>query len=435
MKNESIAKTMFASVQWMLFMLMGSIVIPISVASIYGLEGVEITYFVSRTLFVLGIAGILQATIGHRLPIQEGPAGVWWGVFILYATLGVEMFGSSMETLRVLSFCFIASGVIFILLAVFGLIDKIAKLFTPTVMGAYLVLLVLQLSGSFFKEMAGVSGTSPINPLMLTLSLITVACAFIFAKIKVTRRYATMCSIVVGWGLFIIFGLSGPMLPSESVVALPKLMPYGMPVFDISMAINAFFLTFLLLSNLLASISAMQIVYKNENVEIPPDAMRRAGVASGIIHILAGGYSAMGSVPISGSAAFVSSTKNTSRKPFIIGNILIILISLSPLITSVFASIPVAVGYAVLVPTFGFGTLGIALTQLDRAENKNIRNMAVGVSWFIGIAIMFFPASAFVGLNPLMRTIFSNGLIVGAILAVAVEQAMLYAERKANANS
>ena len=79
-------------------------------------------------LFVLGIAGILQAVIGHRLPIQEGPAGVWWGVFTLYASLGIEMFGSANNTLRVLSFCFLVSGVLFIILALLGLIDKIAKL-------------------------------------------------------------------------------------------------------------------------------------------------------------------------------------------------------------------------------------------------------------------------------------------------------------------
>ncbi len=433
MKDESFVKIAFASVQWMLFMLMGSIVIPISVASAYGLEGVEITAFVSRALFVLGIAGILQVTIGHRLPIQEGPAGVWWGVFLLYATLGVELFGSPDNTLRVLSFCFIVSGLIFIVLAMLGLIDKIAKLFTPTVMGSYLVLLVLQLCGSFFKAMAGVSGASPINPLMLCLSLITVACAFIFAKIKVTARYATMCSIAVGWILFLVFGLAQPVLPAEQIFALPQIMPFGMPILDLSMAVNAFFLTFLLLSNLLASISAMSVVYKNLGEEVPEKAMAKAGVASGIIHILAGAFGALGSVPISGSAAYVSSTKNTNKKTFIIGNILIILISLSPVITSFFAALPVAVGYAVLVPTFGFGTIGIALSQLDRAENKQARNMAVGVSWFIGIAIMFFPATAFAAMNPLGRTILSNGLIVGAVLAVCVEQFILSRERKAAA--
>ncbi len=423
--KDNTTKTILGSLQWMLFILMGSIVIPVAIASSYGLEGVAVTDFVARTLFVLGIAGILQAVIGHRLPIQEGPAGVWWGVFTLYATLGIEMFGSADATLRVLSFCFLASGILFIILAMLGLIDKISKLFTPTVMGAYLILLVLQLSGTFLKGMAGVSATSPIDPLVLTLSIITVALAFILGKIKALGSYATMCSIILGWILFAVFGCAPQIMPTDSVFALPTFMPFGFPTFDLSMAINAVFLTFLLLSNLLASISAMQTVFKNMNEEIPPDAMRRAGVTSGIIHLLAGSFGAIGSVPISGSAAFVSSTKNPSKKPFIIGNILIIIISLSPIITSFFAALPVAVGFAALVPTFGFGTIGIALNQLDRAENKEIRNKAVGVSLFIGIGIMFFPSAAFVELNPLIRTILSNGLIVGAILAVSVEQYML----------
>ncbi len=418
-------KTFFSSLQWMLFILMGSIVIPVAVAGAYGLEGAALMGFVSRALFVLGVAGILQAVFGHRLPIQEGPAGVWWGVFTLYATLGVELYGSPDTTLRVLSLCFFVSGILFVILSVTGLVDKIAGLFTPTVMGAYLVLLVVQLSGTFLKGMAGVSGTAPINPLMLILALATVAMAFLFGKIKALGSYATMCSIVVGWILFAIFGLAPEVHKVDSLVQLPALLPFGMPEFDLSMAVNAIFLTFLLLSNLLASINAMKQVFIAFEEEVPPQAMRRAGIMSGIIHLLAGAFGAIGSVPISGSAAFVSSTKTTSQKPFIIGNVMIILISFSPLITSFFAALPVAVGYAALVPTFGFGTIGIALSQLDRAEDKKVRNMAVGVSWFIGIAIMFFPASSFAELYPLVRTILSNGLIIGAILAVGVEQFMI----------
>src|SRR5699024_1417084 len=94
--------TFLSSVQWALFILMGSIVVPIAVASSYGLSPELTVEFVQRTLFVLGIAGILQTLFGHRLPVQEGPAGLWWGVFSLYAGLGPILFGSHVETLRAL---------------------------------------------------------------------------------------------------------------------------------------------------------------------------------------------------------------------------------------------------------------------------------------------------------------------------------------------
>ena len=279
--------------------------------------------------------------------------------------------------------------------------------------------------------MSGVSGTSPINPTMLILSIVTILLSYAFAKIKALGAYATLCSIIVGWILFAIFGQAQAIQPTSEIIKLPTIFAFGMPRFETSMVVSSICLTFLLITNLLASISAVQIVFKNFNEPYDENCMKKAGIASGIIHLLAGCFGALGSVPISGSAAFISQTKNTSRKPFIIGNALIVLISLSPLITAFFAALPVAVGYAALVPTFGIGTIGIAINQLERAEDKMTRNIVVGASWFIGIGLMFLPATAFTDLNPLLRTIISNGLIIGAIVAVLLEQGIKYGKRRA----
>lgn len=77
-------RVLFSSLQWALFILMSSVIVPIAIASSYGLDTISTVEFVQRTLFVLGLAGILQTLFGHHLPIQEGPAGLWWGVFFLY---------------------------------------------------------------------------------------------------------------------------------------------------------------------------------------------------------------------------------------------------------------------------------------------------------------------------------------------------------------
>ncbi|MDA1673610.1 purine/pyrimidine permease, partial [Bacillus cereus] len=54
-------KTFLSALQWALFILAGSLIVPISVATSYGLDGAEAIAFVQRTLFVLGFAGLLQA--------------------------------------------------------------------------------------------------------------------------------------------------------------------------------------------------------------------------------------------------------------------------------------------------------------------------------------------------------------------------------------
>ena len=77
-------KTFLSALQWALFILAGSLIVPISVATSYGLNGAEAIAFVQRTLFVLGFAGLLQAIFGHKLPIQEVILLAFGGEFSLF---------------------------------------------------------------------------------------------------------------------------------------------------------------------------------------------------------------------------------------------------------------------------------------------------------------------------------------------------------------
>lgn len=69
--------------------------------------------FNAAYVFVVGISSFLQGWIGHRLPIADGPAGSWVGVFtvLAYATAGQDQLHS---TLQILELGMIISGVILI---------------------------------------------------------------------------------------------------------------------------------------------------------------------------------------------------------------------------------------------------------------------------------------------------------------------------------
>ncbi|MDO5742512.1 MAG: purine/pyrimidine permease, partial [Vagococcus sp.] len=188
-----------------------------------------------------------------------------------------------------------------------------------------------------------------------------------------------------------------------------------------SMIISTLFLTLLLLTNLLASIKAVELVFVKLG-EQPTNRLSQASFVAGLMHMLAGVFSSIPPVPISGSTSFIEQTKGTDKKPFILGNILIILISLSPVLTSFFAALPTAVGYAALVPTFGLGTITIAMDQIKNAPATVKTNFNIAVSWFVGIGIMFLPKTAFDGFPAVLTAIFSNGLIVGTIIAIILEQ-------------
>lgn len=421
MKEVDIMKIFLSALQWALFILAGSLIVPISVATSYGLDGAEAIAFVQRTLFVLGFAGLLQAIFGHKLPIQEGPAGLWWGIFSLYASLGVVLFGSSNETLKVLQYAFLLSGIICIILSVFGLIDKLVRYFTPTVIGTYLFLLVAQLSGSFLKGMFGLDGQhTEVQTNVFILSLVVILLSFFIMKLPIIGQYSVLFSIVFGWILFACFGLSNPVTPVTDIIRLPSLFVFGMPRIEWNMAITVVFVTLLLLTNMLASIRVVQKVVSKYEEDAAPDRFKQAGIITGINQLLGGLFSAIGPVAISGSAGFIATTNIYKCLPFMLGSSFIILVSIFPKITSFFAAIPVAVGYAAIYPVFA-SMIGLAFREYDTVQNKERLFKVAGLSIFTGVGVMFIPAEAFSTLPPFLASFLSNGLVLGSVMAILLE--------------
>ena len=414
-------KIILSSIQWALFILMSSVVVPVAIASTYGLDSIETLEFVQRTLFVLGLAGVLQTLFGHHMPIQEGPAGLWWGVFSLYAGIGTVLFGSHIETLRVMQYAFLLSGVIFILLSIFGLVEKLARLFTPTVTGIYLILLIAQLSQSFLQGMFGLDGSNAnVDVKVLILSFLIILVSYVFMKIPRVGHYAVLVSIIFGWVIFSLFGLAEPITKVNSIFHLPKVFAFGPPRIEPSMIIMVIFITLLLLANLLASVHVVSQVLENHQVSVERNRLKQTGVVSGVNQLLGGLFSSIGAVPISGSAGFIATTKITSKIPFLLGSFLIILISLFPPFTSFVAAIPKAVGYAAIFPIFA-SLIGMALHEFEAVKNKKTLYQIVGISLFAGIGIMFIPPEAFSNMSPTLVSILSNGLVFGALIAVIVE--------------
>ncbi|PEC60408.1 purine permease [Bacillus wiedmannii] len=421
MKEVDIMKTFLSALQWALFILAGSLIVPISVATNYGLDGAEAIAFVQRTLFVLGFAGLLQAIFGHKLPIQEGPAGLWWGIFSLYASLGVVLFGSSNETLKVLQYAFLLSGIICIILSVFGLIDKLVRYFTPTVIGTYLFLLVAQLSGSFLKGMFGLDGQhTEVQADVFILSLIVILLSFFIMKLPIIGQYSVLFSIVFGWILFACFGLSNPVTPVTDIIRFPSLFVFGMPRIEWNMAITVVFVTLLLLTNMLASIRVVQRIVSKYEKNAAPDRFKQAGIITGINQLLGGLFSAIGPVAISGSAGFIATTNIYKRLPFMLGSSFIIFVSIFPKITSFFAAIPVAVGYAAIYPVFA-SMIGLAFREYETVQDKERLFKVAGLSIFTGVGVMFVPAGAFSTLPPFLASFLSNGLVLGSVMAILLE--------------
>jgi len=426
-KEQGMFVTLLHSVQWLVFMISGVIAVPIVVGNAFDLSTVEIASFMQRMLFITGVATLLQLWVGHRLPLIEGSAGMWWALFILLATMAPA--GEKGILLQQLEMGLIVAGGLMIVLSFLPIMQRIRELFTPLVTGVYLILLVLQLCGAFLKGMFGVSMTGHIDFRVAGISLLVVVLVlFISARGKgLVRSMGPLIGLATGWILFELLGLTEPSVVEETTSGwflLPELFAWGMPVWDFGVVLASLLTASVLISNIVASIL---VISKTLEQETDASTYRRGLLGNGLSSVLSGGLSVVGLVPMSVSAGFIMTTGIRAKLPFLIGAVLVALSGLLPFVGQFFAMLPAEVAYAATFVPFA-QMLGFGVRDLISLEPSNRNLLVIGISLMVGVGVMFLPPDALLTLPAWARNVFANGLLIGLILCLILEH-VVYRKR------
>lgn len=411
-----------SSIQWTIFILAGTLVAPLSIGFAFDMTPVEIAGLLQRTFFVIGLTSLLQAVFGHKLPLNEGPAGLWWGVFLIFASSG---HGGTDTILRSLEMGLLISGLLFLILSGFRLIHVVKKLFTPLVTGTYLILLVTQLSGPFANGIFGVGYlTEEVNVTVAVCAVTTLVLGIVLAKsrYKRLRSYSVLISLVFGWLLFALAGITKPSaIHIHSLISFPELFAWGVPSYNLGVILTAILTSFLLLTNLVASVDVVaKVTGERGRGKVN---YNRSGFVMGINHFISGIFSTVGGIPISAAAGFIFTTKIKEKLPFLIGSALIMMMSFFPAVMGFFASLPVPVGYATLFLSIS-SLIGIGLQEYRSVLDNEHARFIAGISLMAGIGTMFVPGEAWEHLPGGITSIFNNGLILGVLVCIAAEQFM-----------
>lgn len=414
-------RIIFSSVQWAFFILAGSIVAPLAIGLAFHLSQPEIAAFLQRSLFVIGAATLLQVLFGHRLPIYDGPAGLWWGAFLMFAGIAAATKVPPVSLLPHLEMGLLISGALLVGLGLLRVISIIKKIFTPVVTGTYMILLVAQLSGSFLKGVLGIGYLGPNIELRVAIpALLTLVVTALLGQSRrpMLRNYSVLIGIAFGWIVFAAAGISKPAAEAGArIFTWPALLPFGRPQFDAGIVFTSVFTALLLLSNLIASVNVVEKAVGRESKPV----FDRAGLFMGISQILSGLFGAVGMVPVSSSAGFIETTKLKDRLSFGVGSAMVLVISFFPHLTMFFASLPVPVGYAAVFTAFA-NLIGIGLREYASGGYSEDRLLIIGISLLVGLGGMFIPAEALQELPAFLSPLLTNGLVLGVIVCILLEQ-------------
>lgn len=412
-----------AAVQIVLFTIPTNILVPIVLADRIGLPPEGTAAFIRQALFLTGFASALQVLFGHRLPLTEGQAGLWWALFLGMIAAAGSFGQSGVQMMANLQGGLLAAGAFVLLLGVTRLAEHVRRWFGPAVTGTFLVLLGIQISGTFVPGALGITATQPFQPVVALVSIFIVGLVIAIASFGrgQVRNFSVLIGLAAGWLIFGLLGLAPrPAAAEPAILVPPAIFPWGPPSLDLGVVLICLVGSIVNLGNVMGAMVSMEYVL-DERFE--PGLYSRGTGWTGIAHLLAGLGGVIGTSPFAGSAGVVAVTGIATRLPFLLGSVALAILSLVPVVGALFAAIPPAAGYAVLIVAFtqmwGFGLAD--LTRLGLTQRDIYR---VGIPILVGTGLLVIPADAFATLPAAIRPLLSNGTIVGTLLALVFDRAV-----------
>ncbi|MGE5701228.1 MAG: purine/pyrimidine permease [Clostridia bacterium] len=418
-----IGVTLMAALQWLIVTLSSSFVVPLMIGQIYGLDASESSRFMQQTIFYVGLASFLQVWIGHRYPLMEGPAGLWWGIFIILAQIGTSLGVAPSQIGQSFELGLVIAGGMFLLLGLKGWIWRIQEWFTPSITGIYMTLLSISLCSNFIKGMLGIGyqGATSVQPGIAILSVVIMGLVIWFLRVKTIASFAVLLGVVIGWIASAVLGWTEPIPATNDVVVWPTLFFWGPPRWDTGIVLTSVLTGFVLLTNLITSLA---VVGQSAGIAATKEAFNRGGIFTGVSHMMSGLSGVVGMIPLSLAAAVIQTTKIASRLPFMLAMVLTMLIGIFPMISNFLTSIPTPVAYAAMFVSYT-QLLGFGLKDFARSELDERGIIVIGSSLLIGVGVMFVPTEAWKSLHPLLSFLLGNGLLLGVLVALLMEHVIL----------
>lgn len=419
MKPNNLFTTIFASLQWFVYIFVNTIVVPISVGSAFALDAQTISELVRNSLIITGIACVLQGLIGHRLPLMEGHSGLMWGLVLNLSYAAAAMGMSLPEVGGGIAAGMLISGAAVAILAAFNGLRFMQKIFTPMVMSVFLFLLTLQLILIFFKGMFKIA---PDGTVVWPETLLALAAAVFVCLLKIMGgerlgNFSILIGIVVGWIVHTLLFPQEQLLSSGGSSFGLTLFPLGTPNLNISIIIVTCLASFINLSN---TITAVMTGAQLLGEEASQRRLNRSYMLNGVFSMAGGALGLVSFAPFSSSIGFLQSTRIFERKPFIIGGILMIGTGVLPFMSRLFATIPVTIGNAVLLVAY-FQLLGTSLNSIKGRVFDSITIHRIAIPVLVGLGILSLDAAYFEGIPVLIRPLVSNGFITGILLSILLE--------------
>lgn len=410
-------KTTLFGIQHVLVMFTAMVGGPLIVARLLNLpDGTRIA-MVSGTMIGCGIATMVSSLgvsfVGPRLPIVMG---------VFYIFIGPIVAISKEVSLAAAMTALMIGGLV--QFAWSPLIGKLQRFFPPIVTGTTILLIGTGLMKIGISVASGANSPAFGKPLTLGLAALMIVLIIVinrFAKgfVKALSLFLTM---VIGYLVAAAFGLINlDTVYNAGWVAVPTPFPYGglewPGLIGVITVIVCFFATAVETTGHTLAVTRI--------CGVPPEDWRiRGAVANdGIGSTISALFGGMALTSYSQNIGVISLTGVGSRFVVAFGGAFLILMAMLPKVGAIIALMPNAVLGGVLLFMFGMvASVGVDIIGRNLATRRDAVILAASLG--VGLGIQAAPPGTFNVIEPALRILVSDGIVMGILLAMVLNLIM-----------
>ncbi|TQO56542.1 nucleobase:cation symporter-2 family protein [Paraclostridium bifermentans] len=390
----------------------GIVAVPLVIVPAIGVDVRTTAMLVSATIFVAGLATIIQARgiykIGAKLPCIMGTSFTFVGPAITV--------GTSMGLAGIFGATILGS---FIEMILSRFIKPLMKFFPPVVTGTVVTLIGLTLVPVSMDWCAGGIGSptyGSITNICIALMVMIIVVGFNIYGKGVLSSSSILIGMFVGYLACIPIGLVDfTPIKEASWIGLP-----GIPVIlehgiKFSLAGVAPFIIAYLVTTI-ETVGCLIAIGEASDIKTSSEQLSKGVLADGLDSFLAGFFGVCPNTTFSQNIGLIPITKVSSRYVVIISGVIMMLLGIFPKLGALVASIPNPVLGGAGIVMFGVvAASGIKTLSKVNINNRNL--IIISVSIALGLGITTRPELLIV-LPESLKLLFGSGISTGTIFAV-----------------
>ena len=375
------------ALQHVLASIVGIITPAIVVAGSCGLSEADATLLIQASIFMSGIATLLQVFplfrgwFGCGIPVIIGASFAYVPTMV---SVGIR-FG-----MPALFGAMLVATLISLLFALF--IKPIRKLFPPVVSGTVILCIGVSLFTVGVSYMAGGASSSNFGSAKswIVAFLTMFSCIYFEAYAKgVAKLGGVLFGIIVGYIISLPLGLIDfSTIGNAAILTSPKLMPFGIDFVPSAIATLAI-ISIPVAVETCGDISATSLGTTNKDATSMQ--LRGGMIAKAFVDALGCLFGALPTSIYGQNVGLVSSNKVVNRRVFIGAGLIMVVAGISPKIAAILATIPKPVIGGATITLFGIITM-TGVTILISGNGLTTRRATIaGLSVALGMGVSFVP--------------------------------------------